>query len=202
MDFVYGLDDVAEAEEAGAGAVLALQPEGEPIGLTVGNTLIHVEGEGQPERHIWNVLMALFRHFRAADVEPEILGLEGREGLQGLELLTYLDEELYRRLENEATEYRPIVAIFPTVDGLPEEHASTFQTLVMKSGRVNIHVVTTVVEPGLLPMLFASYIKVSDPTGYPAVLVGKYDEPDVPFAAPHFERQDINRFKKSLGKQS
>lgn len=200
MDFVYGLDDVAEAEEAGAGAVLALQPEGEPIGLPVGNTLIHIEGDGQPERQIWNVVMGLFRHFRAADIEPEILGLEGREGPQGLELLTHLDDELYRRLEDEQAEYRPIVAIFPTVDGLPEDHASTFQTLVMKSGRVNIHVVTTALEPGLLPMLFATHIKVSDPTGYPAVLVGKHDDPDVAFVAPHFERQDINRFKKSLGK--
>lgn len=199
MEFVYGLDDVAEAEEAGAGVVLALQAEGEPLGLSVGNTLIQVQGEGQAERHLWNVVMGLVRHFRAADVEPEILGLDGREGPQGLDLLAHLDAELYRRLEDPEADYQPIVAIFPLVDGLPDEHASTFQTLVMKSGRVNIYVITTAVDAGLLPMLFTTHITVSDPSGYAGVLVGKYDYPDIAFAAPHFERQDINRFKKGLG---
>ncbi|WP_336250644.1 hypothetical protein [Stomatohabitans albus] len=198
MDFVYGLDDIATAEEARSRTLLALLPKSEPIELTVGNTLIEIDDEGQPERHLWNVVMGLFRHFRSIDTEPELLGMEGREGPQGLALLSHVDDELYRRLENETAPYHPIVAVFPAVDGLPEDHASTFQTLVLKSGRVGIHIITTVCHAGLLPMLFAQHIKTDDPTGYGGVLVGKHDAPDIAFNAPHFERQDINHFKKSL----
>lgn len=198
MDFVYGLDDVYAAEEADGHTVLALQAAGEPLRLVPASTLIHIEGVGQPERHLWNVVMALVRYFCTQDQAPVVMGLEGRDGPQGLDLLRELDEILHQRLADESAAHPPIVAIFPAIDGLPEDHASTFQTLVMKSGRANIQVVTTAFEPGLLPMFFSTYIKVSDPSGYAGVLVGKYDQPDQEFNAPHFERQDINRFKKHL----
>lgn len=200
MDFVYGLDDVAEVEEAGAPTVLALQAEGEPIALEPASTLIEVTGEGSGERHLWNVVMTMVRHFNDQEQPCLLYGLEGRDGPQGLELLAYLDEELHQRLTDEDTRHQPIVAIFPKVDGLPEEHAWTFQTLVLKSNRVNIYVITTVAEAGLLPMLFPLHIRVDDPDGYEGTIVGKYDQTDQVFVAPHFERQDINQFKKRLGK--
>lgn len=199
MDVVYGLGEVAEVEAARAGALLALQADGEPLPVVVGSTLIEVVGDGQPERQLWNVIMALVRHFRAVDSEPELLGLEGRDGPQGLELLNHLDALCHQRLEDEHGDHRPIVAIFPPVDGLPEDHASTFQTLVMKSGRVNMHVVTTASEPGLLPMFFAAHIRTDDPNGLTGTLVGKHEDPDVAFVTPYIKRQDINHFKKSLG---